>query len=674
MNLNTPLNELPGIGDRFAKRLSKLNLATVEDLIYHFPFRYNDFSKVSKIVEVKPGEVTTIIGELWQVKKSYTRFGKSLIQAVLNDGSGSIELVWFNQPWLEKILKPAKTIQISGQISRKGNKLQSVSPDWEFFGEQNLHTGRLVPVYPETYGISSKWLRQKIHNLLNQVLNELEDPLPENLANQMVALKDAVRIIHLPDNLSDLTKASNRLAFDELFFIHLATLKKRHDWANQQSTKAFKINQDALNSFFSSLPFTLTESQNKVIAEIASDTGKSTPMNRLLQGEVGSGKTVVAAAIIYLSFLNKLHSVIMAPTEILAFQHFETLNNLLSPLGVEIGIYTGSRKFEAKSSDYHPTPDVVVGTHALLSNSLSFQNLGLVIIDEQQRFGVAQRTLMRTKGQIPHFLTMTATPIPRTVALTLYGDLDLSVIDQLPSGRKPIKTYYVPKSKRGDAYKFISKTMDAGGQAYVVTPLIEPSETLVSVRAAKLEFENLKNKVFPNLRLGLLHGRLKPKEKEQVLKDFKEHKLDILVSTSVVEVGVDVPNANIMVIEGADRFGLAQIHQLRGRVGRGLKQSYVLLFSDNESASIIRRLKILEKTSDGLKLSQMDLKIRGSGQVFGLAQSGRFNLKFASLRDLGLINKTKQAALKILSVDPKLDKHPLLSAKLSKLSPDVMPD
>ncbi|MBI4037360.1 DEAD/DEAH box helicase, partial [Candidatus Daviesbacteria bacterium] len=391
------------------------------------------------------------------------------------------------------------------------------------------------------------------------------------------------------------------------------------------------------------------------------------PMNRLVQGEVGSGKTVVAAATAFIAYQNNLKTVVMAPTEILAFQHFDTFTKLLKAYDIKVGLYTGSKKKVGEGDQ------IIIGTHALLSKKLELNNVGLVIIDEQQRFGVEQRTILRSRAKTPHFLTMTATPIPRTVALTLYGHLDLSIIDQLPVGRKIVRTYFVPNTRRDDSYKFIVKQVDQSFQVYVITPRIEESETNQSAKAAKVEFEKLK-KIFPNFKLGLLHGKLKSKEKEQVINDFKDHKLDILVSTSVVEVGVDVPNATVMVVEGAEKFGLAGLHQLRGRVGRGEAQSFAFLFAEEENPRVISRLKSLEKIYDGLKLAELDLKIRGSGELFGTAQSGRWNLKIASLSDLPLIEQTREAATKLLTQNPSLDKYPRIRAKLSGLAKEVMPD
>lgn len=676
MELSTPLSALSGIGPSLLAKLKWLNLTTLEDLIYHFPFRYDDFSATQPLDQTRIGEVATFRGELWSIKNTYTRFRKVLTQAILNDGTGTVEIVWFNQPWLTKNLKAGDRLQVSGKLGRKGSKISLVSPVWEKIdsnqqpavSSQLMHTGRLVPIYPETYGLTSKWLRLKISQILPQVVTKIPDPLPEVIKDEMLPLTSALQQIHFPDNFEQVRKATERLAFDELFYIQLQTQMKKADWKEKKVVTPWKISQTKLLGFIKKLPFKLTNAQDRVLKEIIADLKSRQPMNRLLQGEVGSGKTVIAAIAAYLAHINNLRTVIMAPTEILAFQHFKTLTTILEPFGIEVGIYTGSRK----SIDGNPY--VIVGTHALLSEKLNLDNTGLVIIDEQQRFGVEQRSFLRNRAKSPHFLTMTATPIPRTVALTLYGDLDLSIIDQMPVGRKVVRTHFVPHKKRQDAYKFISSLVEQGQQVYIITPLIEESETQVSAKAAKVEFERLKKEIFPNLRLGLLHGRLKSKEKEEAINQFKNHEIDILVSTSVVEVGVDVPNATIMVIEGAERFGLAQLHQLRGRVGRGELLSFTFLFAETEAPQIINRLKNLEKIHDGLKLAELDLKIRGSGEIFGKMQSGRWNLKIADFSDLKLIENTKSAASKILTLSPNLDKYPEIKAKLGVGLKEIMPD
>lgn len=703
MDLKTPLSALPGVGYSFVKKLKNLELNTVEDLLNHYPFRYDDFSNLSNAIEVNIGEKVTLTGEIWSIKNIYTRTRKILTQAVFHDGTSPIELTWFNQRWLINTIKAGDRLQISGKVSKYKNKLSIVAPVWEKVSHQSsdisrqtedkkqetLHTGRLVPVYSETFGLTSRWMRTKVVKILDEVLGKIEDPLPESIRDGMLPLGEAIKKIHLPENYNDVNKARERLGFDELFFIQLATQRARMKWQEKSPTEPFLIDNKKIEEFIKSLPFELTGAQKRVISEITEDLTRNYPMNRLVQGEVGSGKTVVAAVIAYIAHLNKLKTLFMAPTEVLAFQHFSTLTKLLESYGINVGIYTGSKKFtknqkadglkgpkeELGVKNQEQTkniPEVVVGTHALLSDKLNIEEVGLIIVDEQQRFGVEQRTILRNRAKVPHFLTMTATPIPRTIALTIYGDLEVSVIDELPKNRQLIKTYVVPEKKREDAYAFIEKQVKLGDQVYIITPLIEESETIQSVKAATSEFNRLSKEVFPKLKLGLLHGRLSSKEKSAVLDSFKNGKINILVSTTVVEVGVDVPNATIMVIEGAERFGLAQLHQLRGRVGRGSKSSYCLLFSEDKSAS--GRLKNLEKIYNGLELAELDMKIRGSGEVYGVKQSGRLNLKIADFSDLKLITLAREKATKILQDNLELDKYPQLRGKLESLAREVSPD
>ncbi len=695
MDLKTPLYEINGIGIGTIWKLKKLNLNTIEDLIYHFPFRYDDFSQNTTVENAQINQVVTLQGEIWSIKNIYTRSKKVLTQALFNDGSTPILLTWFNQSYLTKQIIVGDKLQISGKLTRYKNKLSIIVPRWEKISQVDnlsqgaskpIHTGKLVPIYPETLGLTSKWFRTKIDLYLPKVLENLKDPLPNSVKNKMYSLQESLTQIHSPANWTNLEKARERLGFDELFYVSLATAKARKEWNKKPIIKPLEIKQTDLKNIISLLPFELTKAQIKVLEDIYKDLKKSQPMNRLIQGEVGSGKTVVAAITAYLIYCNKLKTLIMAPTEILAWQHYKTISSLLEPLGINVGIYTGSKKsLESRiksqgkkksrlstlaTNDY---PDIIIGTHALLSPKLDISDISLIVIDEQQRFGVEQRTLLRSKAKVPHFLTMTATPIPRTIALTLYGDLDLSIINELPKTRLKIKTYVVPSKKRLDAYGFIEKKVNEGDQIYIITPLIEESETMQSVKAATSEFEKLKTTIFPKLKMGLLHGRLKSTEKEKIMQDFNNKKIDILVSTSVVEVGVDVANATVMVIESAERFGLSQLHQLRGRVGRGVKQSYCLLFSQTEGPEI-NRLKSLETISDGLKLAELDLRIRGSGEIFGMKQSGRFEFKIASIFDTNLVEKTKKSAQDILDSDPGLDKHLLLKAKLDDLAREVMPD
>lgn len=673
MDLKTPLSKVAGIGPTLSYKLKKLNLISIQDLIYHFPFRYDDFSQSVTLKDAQINQIVTLQGEIWSIKNVYTRSKKILTQAIFNDGTSPLELTWFNQSWLTKQIMVGDKLQISGKLTRYKNKLSMIAPKWEKIHNDNLstnfqplHTGKLVPIYPETQGLTSKWLRTKISSLLLPVLRNIEDPLPNFIRGNLLPLSEAILQIHMPKDWQEVKKSRERLGFDELFYISLATQKTKLEWHKKPSVKPLNIYESDIQNLIQTLPFNLTDAQKRVIGEIKQDLQKIFPMNRLIQGEVGSGKTVVATIIAYLIFKNGLRTLFMAPTEILAFQHFKTVSQLLEPLGVRIGIYTGSKKTADTNSH------IMIGTHALLSDKLITKDIGLIIVDEQQRFGVKQRTWLRQKAKIPHFLTMTATPIPRTVALTLYGDLDISIIDEIPKERQTVKTFVVPEKKRTDAYKFIQKKLDEGDQVYIITPLIEISETLVSVKAATAEFEKLK-RLFPKNKIDLLHGRMSGKEKEAVIQKFQSNTTNILVSTSVVEVGMDNPNATVIVIEGAERFGLSQLHQLRGRVGRGHKQSFCLLFTSSDSMDQ-KRLKYLEKTFNGLELAEQDLKIRGSGEIFGIKQSGRFELKIASFSDFTLVQHTKKAAASLLALDPTLDKHPILKAKLESLTTIVMPD
>ncbi len=664
MNLQTKVADLFMVGPVYAKRLAKLNIKTTEDLLYHFPFRYDDYSLISPISQIQPGEMITIKGTVLEIKNQYTRYGRKIQKAQVSDKTGQMEITWFNQPFLVKILKIGEDYRFSGKVDWFGRKKVMISPDYESTASE-IHTGRLVPVYHETYGISSKWLRSRISWLIKQMKTPTADFLPELIRekHRLEEFDQALRNIHFPKDIQVAEKARERFAFEELFLLQLEVYQRKQVWQKEKLAFQFFIDQEKVLEFMNNLPFNLTRAQKKVSREILSDLEQNKPMNRLLQGDVGSGKTVIAALAIYLAWLNNTQSALMAPTEILAHQHYQTLKQLLEPLGLKVFLLTGSQK--NKSHNF----DVLVGTHALIHQRAQFKKLGLVIIDEQQRFGVEQRAELIKKANLPqkmspHILTMTATPIPRTIALTLYGDLSLSLLDEMPPGRQKIKTWVVPPQKRNSAYHWIrEKVKNSDEQAFIICPLIEESETLQSVKAAKVEFENLSKKVFPDLKLGLLHGRMKSQEKNEAMKQFKDGLLDILVATPVVEVGIDIPQATIMVVEGAERFGLSQLHQLRGRVGRGSKESFCLLFTPSTSGKSFERIKALEKINIGSQLAELDLKLRGPGEIYGTAQHGFLDLKVASFADLKLIEKTKQAAEKIL---PKIKQYPLLQAKLKK--------
>ncbi len=640
--ITEPIESLPNTSPVTIKRLKSVEINTYWDLLNYFPSRYENYSLISPINKLQEGETVTVTGKITAGKYGVSRRGTRIQTFKLQDDNGIVELVWYNQPYLLRLFKPGLTLSVAGEVKRFGNKF-SLEPQQFEVGQPCRHTGRLIPIYPEKRGLSSKLIREKIFPILNNGLSIPEIYPPEILSfNNLTDALSAYRHIHFPPNQNELIKARQRLAFDELFTIQLTSTLIKKEWEKQTVGHRFEV-EDAkrsLQKFIDNLPFKLTAAQQRVWEEIKNDLVQSHPMNRFLQGEVGSGKTVVAACGCYLSYLNGFQSLIMAPTEILAKQHYQTLISLFKNYPLKIGIQTGSRKITGK--DY----DIIVGTHALITQKFSLAKVGFVVIDEQHRFGVAQRARLKDKGVNPHILTMTATPIPRTVALTLHGELDLSIIDEMPSGRLPIKTYLIPKYKRDACYQWIRKQITSlGVQAFIVCPLIEESatETLQSFKAATIEYEFLKRNIFPDFNLGLVHGRLKPKEKELVMSKFKDKKYQILVATPVVEVGIDIANATIMLIEGAERFGLAQLHQLRGRVGRGRAQSYCFLFSNKEEADTSERLKFFSKTQSGRLLAEKDMAIRGPGNIYGISQHGFMDLKIASFTDYGLIKKTGQA-------------------------------
>lgn len=655
----------------YASRLEKLGIFKLEDFLFHIPFRYDDFSHIYKIADLKPGEIVTIQGEIIEIENKYIKKWKTLQKAKIKDDTGILDLLWFNQPFIPKALNKGDIVSISGKVENDGYKTIIKSPDYEvIFNNKTIHTGRLVPIYPETRGVSSKWLRRQVFKLISELEN-IEEYLPENVLNKnnLLNLKLAISEIHFPNSLENAEKAKERLAFNELLEMQLSSVVRKNTWSKKLIKKPWDVekHKDKINKLIKSLPFTLTNAQLNAVTDILKDLGRDKAMNRLLEGDVGSGKTIVAAIASFVAVLNGYQVAFMAPTEILANQHFQTLQKILSSLKIKIELATGSIK--KINSDF----DIIIGTHALVYNKVKFNKLGLIVIDEQQRFGVEQRSTLREKGDNPHLLTMTATPIPRTVALTLYGDLDLSILDEMPKGRKQIKTWLVPPTKRDGAYKWIEeKVLQNKDQVFIVCPFIEESESMLTVKAAAKEFERLKKEVFPNLKLGLLHGKLKSKEKDEILKDFKEHKIDILVSTPVVEVGIDIPNATIMVIEEAERFGLAQLHQLRGRVGRGVKESFCILFTSSKNPLTLKRLKSMEEIYSGAKLAELDLQLRGAGQMYGTLQHGATNLKVATFSDFDLIDKTKKVAEELFT---KLDSFPKLKEKIDLLnSKKVSPD
>lgn len=658
MDSGSPVTDLPKIGPIFAKKFEKLGIETLEDLFYHVPTRYLDYSNVTTVSRLNPGETATIHGEIVSLKNIYSKKGVKMQIGSVEDATGKITVLWFNQPFLIKTLYPGRLISLSGKIGFFNRKLCLTSPDYELLTSEDgstTHTGRLVPVYSETSGLSSKWIRRKIKDALDTI--SMKEFLPENILTRfdLLGLKDAIKFVHFPESFDEVILGKKRLAFNELLNLELKSQLRKLDWEKNKVAHRLAINRALMHRYIDNLPFELTQSQKKVIAELLKDLEKEIPMNRLLEGDVGSGKTVVAAVGMFAAFVNGYQSVIMAPTQILASQHFQTLNKLFGKIDKSIKIQLITSETGKKDIK---RADIYIGTHALIHDKVDFDGVALVIIDEQHRFGVEQRKHLIKKSGTPHVLTMTATPIPRTIALTLYGDMDLSVLTENPPGRQKITTWVIPEEKRLGAYNWIkSQISKLGSQVFIVCPLIEDSEseTLADVKSVTSEFARLKS-IFTNQKLGLLHGRLKNRGKEMVLDNFKKGKIDILVTTPVVEVGIDIPNATIMVIEAGERFGLATLHQLRGRVGRSQKKSYCLLFSNFHSGKAYRRLKAMEGTHSGFELSELDLKLRGPGEIFGTTQSGFPELKAASWNDYELIKQTKDLAGEILGNPKKYSK------------------
>lgn len=649
MNLDDSINEVPLIGPSYAQKLGKLNILSVKNLLEHVPHRYLDFSKTSKISSVRIDDVVTIKGEIVSFKNQYTRGGKAMQIMTITDSSGKVDAIWFNQPFLSRTFHPGMTISIAGKLTFFGRKTAFISPEYEIEKEnlKSIHTGRIIPMYHETAGISSKWLRRRVQDALDLAKENIQEFLPSKVLKKhhLESYLDAITKIHLPKSEKDTIEGKKRLAFNELLLLHLANIKRKREWQKTEAAHRLNVEGGLVKEFVNSLPFTLTKDQSTSVKEIVSDLKNKIPMNRMLEGDVGSGKTAVAAAAAFATFQSGFQTVVMAPTQILANQHFKTLTELFEKYKIRVSLVTSQKKELSIGST-----DIFVGTHALIESKIGFSKVALVVIDEQHRFGVEQRTHLvkkSKKGKVaPHVLTMTATPIPRTVALTLFGDLDLSTLSEMPKGRQKVTTWVVPPEKSKAGYEWVYKKIkEEKTQAFVVCPLIEESEkeTMIEVKAATAEYQKIK-KAFPNLKIDLLHGRMKAKDKDEAIEKFREGKTEMLVSTPVIEVGVDIPNATIMIVEGADRFGLASLHQLRGRVGRGNAKSYCLLMTDSDSKKSSTRLEAMTKIYSGFELAEVDLKMRGPGEIFGTSQSGFPELRVASWSDLELIKETKEVA------------------------------
>ena len=708
--LSAEVTAVPGVGPSVAAKLRSLGIRTVRDLLFYFPRQHRDYSKLTKIANIPFGEVTTTLGLIWEVETVRTGGGRTRTIATISDETGKIRVSWFNQSYLQKQLQAAKGeyLVVTGTKRRFGNKVEFNVQSHELPERGDLlSTGRLVPIYPLTEGLHAKTLRRFTKWVVDRYATMVPEHLPSSIRGKLLTLPEAVSQIHYPESEEMLKAARRRLGFDELFLIHLGMQERRTRWqheapqgnaltidfkkifidagnlkdlmnATEQNRNMSDLNQPGTTlwssiatdkPFEATLPFRFTDAQRRVIIEIFGDLAQNRPMCRLLQGDVGAGKTAVAAAALLMAALNGYQGAIMAPTELLAEQHARSIGDMLEPFGIRTVLVTGSLRTRERAMGRAAIETgqamVAVGTHALIQEDVTFQKLGLVIVDEQHRFGVEQRDILRQKGYHPHMLVMTATPIPRTLSLTIYGDLDVSVIDKLPPGRQKIITSWRTGARRDEANKLIAQQVQEGRQAFIICPLIEESETL-AVKSATAEYERLSRDVFPHLRLGLLHGSMRAADKDAVMRKFRDGELDILVATSVIEVGIDIPNATVMVIEDADRFGLSQLHQFRGRVGRGEHQSYCYVLSADAGMQAQERLEVFQHTDDGFRLSEEDLRLRGPGDFFGVRQSGVPELHIADLSDTPLIEYSRDLAAKLWESDPYLRKpeHTALREKM----------
>ena len=664
LDFSESISSIKGIGEKKQQALERMGVTTINDLLYTFPRRHDDYSKLKPIGSLWYGEDVTVIGSVENVATRSVRSGKmKIVEALITDKSGGLRVTWFNQPWIESQLKIAKQVVLSGLIEQYLGRLVMNNPEWEPLSKKQLHTNRIVPVYPLTKDITQKWLRGVIHDLVEYYSPHIKDPLPETIRskNALPQLSVAVREIHFPESDQSLQQAKKRLAFDELFLLQMGVLSQKKEWESRPGEK-FECPEDWLKTRLEALPFKLTKAQKKALNQIREDLNSGIPMNRLLQGDVGSGKTVIAALASLIVIQGGAQAAFLAPTSILAEQHYQSLKNLLldgsgtineDQISLLIGSTPENEKKVIREKLINGEIKLIVGTHALLQDPVKFQKLQLAIIDEQHRFGVEQRSTLRQKGENPHLLVMTATPIPRSLALTTYGDLELSVIDELPPGRLSVETHVLYPREIERAYGLVRRQVEMGNQAFIIYPLVEESDK-IDEKAAVEEFTRLQKEVFPEIRLGLLHGQLSADEKEQVMTLFRDKQIQILISTSVVEVGVDIPGATVMLVEGAHRFGLAQLHQFRGRVGRSDQKSYCLLIPGTAEEMENQRLQAMVETNDGFLLAEKDLEIRGPGQFLGTRQSGYTELKLASITDLALVEKARQEAFTLFQQDPDL--------------------
>ena len=672
MELNESVQFIKGVGPNRAKLLNLLSVNTVQDLINYYPRAYEDRTKVKKIEELEDGkealiEAVTVSGvSVFKLRRNMT-----IVKVLVQDDTGRCLITWFNQDYIKTKIHSKEKYRFYGKVTKKPGQFEMASPVFDKEGEYK-NTGKIVPIYPTTKGLSETVIRQAVENSLSIMEDKIEDNLPEyicerfNLMNESEALKQ----IHFPENMEELKKARTRLVFEELLTFQLALLSLKNQYENE--IRGIKYSKDVhMSDVINTLPFNLTKAQLRVLEEIDRDMESEKPMNRLLQGDVGSGKTVVAMIAAYKAVKSGYQAAIMAPTTILATQHLENFNKILGRFGIRCELLVSSVTKKQKGIIIDKLKngeiDIIIGTHALLQDNVEFKNLGLVVTDEQHRFGVKQRSIIAGKGNNPDVLVMTATPIPRTLAIIVYGDLDISIIDELPPNRKKIDTAAVRENMSDRINDFIKKNVDEGRQAYIVCPFVDENEEMEDVKSVEKLAENYKDEVFKDYKVEILHGKMKPKDKEKVMQDFKDNKISILISTTVIEVGVDVPNANIMVIENAERFGLAQLHQLRGRVGRGEFKSYCILKYNSSNSSIVRqRMQTMTSTDDGFKIAEKDLELRGSGEFFGTKQHGLPEFKIANIfDDIKILKLVQELALNIEMKDPKLENEE--NKKLRKL-------
>ncbi|MFH1678010.1 MAG: ATP-dependent DNA helicase RecG [Candidatus Omnitrophota bacterium] len=681
-SLITPVQYLKNVGPKRAKLFKKVGVYTVEDFFYHFPRRYEDRSNLLQISQLRENEFQTLKATVLAgaERHSWKRRGFNIFEVIVGDSTGSISCVWFNQPYLKNYFKVGQNLVLYGKVERYAGRTQMNSPEFEIISEGKagpLDTGRIIPIYTLPEGLTQRYFRHILERSLEEYLPLIVDVLPYDIRQRynLLNLVRSLRDIHFPSDLVQIKEAYRRLAFEEFFLfqipVQLRKMKKK-----QRPGLAHKVDGRLSDVFREALPFKLTSAQIRVIEEVKRDMARSTPMNRLLEGDVGSGKTIVAIFASLFAIQTGYQVAFMVPTELLAQQHYQNILHLLKNLNINIALLTSSLPKTSKATCYNDIKEgklqLIVGTHSLLQKKLEFKNLGLVIIDEQHKFGVSQRALLPERGINPDVLIMTATPIPRTLAITLYGDLDISVIDELPPFRKPVKTQFVNENRREEIYRFIQEKVSQGRQAYIIYPIIEESYTL-DLQSASQVYLILQKEIFPKFNIGLLHGRLNTKEQHRIMSDFRRGRINILVATTVLEVGIDVPNACVMVIEHAERFGLSQLHQLRGRIGRGEYESYCILISQPKAEEAKMRIRAMVENNDGFRIAEEDLKIRGPGEFFGKRQHGLSELKIANpLTQLQLLKQAREEVERLINVDPNLILRQNLSLreKLNQRFPD----